>query len=138
MYTEKFLPIGSVVMLEDSTKRLMIAGVKQVEEDGTEWDYCGCLFPEGMMSSDEFYLFNTNQIETLFFIGLQDGESLAFLRSLDEMSEEETTDPPAAAQPVPPPPIPQAPAPSSDSHCPNCGAAVTAGAKFCKGCGTKI
>ena len=138
MFTEKFLPIGSVVMLENSTKRLMITGVKQAQEDGTEWDYCGCLFPEGMMSSDEFYLFNTNQIETLFFIGLQDGESLAFLRSLDEMSEEETADPPAATQPVPLPPITPSQTPGSDNNCPNCGAAVNAGAKFCKGCGAKI
>ena len=137
MYTEKFLPIGSVVMLEDSTKRLMIAGVKQVEEDGTEWDYCGCLFPEGMMSSDEFYLFNTNQIETLFFIGLQDGESLAFLRSLDEMSGEEPV--PTATASIPRPVNTPTPAPSpGGGFCTKCGGAVSVGAKFCKGCGAKI
>ena len=133
---KKFLPIGSVVMLNDSTKRLMITGVKQVQENGTEWDYCGCLFPEGIINSAEFYVFNSDQIDTLFFIGLQDSESLNFLQELNKMSNEEADAlPVAAAQPVVP--LPAATALGGTRQCPNCGNSVHEGAKFCKGCGAK-
>ena len=52
---EKFLPIGTVVMLKDGTKRVMITGFCAVENNGTPqmWDYSGCMYPEGILSSDE-------------------------------------------------------------------------------------
>ena len=53
---EKFLPIGSVVKLKNGQKRLMITGFLQMEqgEDGKKniWDYSGCLYPEGMLTSE--------------------------------------------------------------------------------------
>lgn len=83
---KKFLPIGSVVLLKDSQKRIMIVGVKQ-QQNGSDkiWDYSACLFPEGILDPDRLYLFDSEQIERLYFIGLQDGESLAFLNKLSQM-----------------------------------------------------
>ena len=80
---KKYLPIGSVVLLKDSEKRVMIVGLKQKQE-GTDtiWDYSGCLFPEGIIDPDRLYLFQTEQIQRLYFIGLQDGESLEFLATI--------------------------------------------------------
>ena len=83
---KKFLPIGSVVLLKGSTKRVMIVGVKQKQADGDKvWDYSGCLFPEGILNAEQLYLFDGEQIERLYFVGLQDGESLEFLRRLNAM-----------------------------------------------------
>ena len=77
---KKFLPIGSVVLLKESKKRVMIVGVKQLQS-GTDkvWDYSACLFPEGILDPQKLFMFDDNQIDRLFFIGLQDTESLAFM-----------------------------------------------------------
>ncbi len=84
----KFLPIGSVVLLKDSTKRVMIVGVKQKQVDSEKiWDYSACLFPEGIVDPDRLYLFDAEQIDKLFFIGLQDGESMQFLERLNSMDK---------------------------------------------------
>lgn len=82
----KFLPIGSVVLLKDSRKRIMIVGVKQKQADSDKvWDYCACLYPEGILDPDKLFLFDAAQIERLYFIGLQDGEGLAFLDKLNNL-----------------------------------------------------
>ena len=84
-----FLPIGSVVLLEDSTKRVMIMGVlqQQTKEDGevVVWDYSGCLYPEGYMGADKCFLFNTDQIAKIYAIGYQDEEQFAFKEKADEV-----------------------------------------------------
>lgn len=83
---KKFLPIGSVVLLKDSQKRIMIVGVKQKQVDSDKvWDYSACLYPEGILEPDKLFLFDAEQIERLYFIGLQDGEGLAFLNYLNQM-----------------------------------------------------
>ena len=86
---KKYLPIGSVVLLKDSEKRVMIVGVKQQEEGSDKiWDYSACLYPEGIIDPDRLYLFDTEQIIRLYFIGFQDGEGLAFLKRLSQLDEE--------------------------------------------------
>lgn len=76
---KKYLPIGSVVLLKDSKKRIMIIGVKQ-KQAGVDkvWDYCACLYPEGLLDPEKLFLFDSEQIERLYFVGFQDGEGLAF------------------------------------------------------------
>ena len=61
---EKFLPIGTVVMLKGGTKRLMVTGFCMYDKNNTQkmYDYCGCLYPEGMISSDQTALFDHDQI----------------------------------------------------------------------------
>ena len=76
---EKYLPIGSVVLLHEGTKRLMIYGRRQQQlATGDMWDYIGCLYPEGNISEDYMYLFNHEQIERVYFVGYQDEEEVAF------------------------------------------------------------
>lgn len=85
---KKFLPIGSVVLLKNSQKRIMIVGVKQRQVDtGKVWDYSACLYPEGIIDPDKLFLFDAEQIERLYFVGLQDGEGLNFLNKLNSMEE---------------------------------------------------
>ena len=70
----ELLPIGSVLVLEGGTKKVMISGYKmKSEEDGEVYDYVGCIFPEGFMEN-VFVLFNNNQIKEVFFEGYRDEE----------------------------------------------------------------
>jgi len=101
---KSFLPIGSVVLLKTGEKRVMIVGYKQAQENGTVWDYSGCLYPEGVIDSNELYVFNSDQIEVLFFLGLQDGEGLGYLEALNEAEKSTAgkvqTPPPAVVAPA--------------------------------------
>ncbi len=79
------LPIGSVVLLKDSTKKLMIIGFAQVSASNPEriYDYVGCVFPEGFLGPDQTYLFDSCQIEKIFAVGYQDEEQMAFKTKVD-------------------------------------------------------
>lgn len=85
---EGLLPIGTVVLLKNSKKRVMIIGVLQKQlKDGEEviWDYSACLYPEGYMGPDKTFLFNSDQIEKVFAVGYQDQEQFAFKEKIDEI-----------------------------------------------------
>ena len=86
----KLLPIGSVVLLEGGEKKLMITGFYTITEDSPDkvYDYCGCLYPEGVISSDEIYVFNQSQIAEVFFVGYEDEEGNEFQDNLIHAVEE--------------------------------------------------
>ena len=76
----KLLPAGSVVLLKESTKRVMIIGFCQAKPENRSvvYDYCGCLFPEGYMDAEHLYLFDHEMIDTVYSTGYIDEEQLAF------------------------------------------------------------
>lgn len=74
-----YLPIGSIVLLKGGTKRAMIVGrVQRQLENDKIWDYSACLYPEGIINPNELFLFNNEDIDRLFFIGMQDSEELEY------------------------------------------------------------
>lgn len=83
---EKYLPVGTVVLLKGGQKRVMIIGFCVVSEEDKEklWDYSGCLFPEGVLSSSESCLFNHDQIEKVYHLGLIDEEDIKFKENLNK------------------------------------------------------
>ncbi len=87
MVQEKYLPVGTVVLLKEGTKRVMITGFCTMEEGKTDtiYDYCGCLYPEGFISMDKNLLFNHDQIARVDHMGLVDDEEKAFKEKLNEM-----------------------------------------------------
>lgn len=87
---EKYLPIGTVVMLAGGTKRVMITGFCAVEEEDKRkiWDYSGCMYPEGFLSSDQTCLFDHSQIEKIYHLGLEDDEEEEFKNTLKGLMEE--------------------------------------------------
>lgn len=97
MLDNGLLPIGTVALLKDSTRRVMIVGVCQKSvSTGTFYDYAGVVFPEGFLSPDKLFLFNNSQIKQIFAIGYQDQEQLEFLVKADQvrkkLREEEEKD----------------------------------------------
>jgi len=75
---KELLPIGSVVLLEGATKSLLIVGTTQMDEEKNEYDYIACLYPEGYINSETFFLFNHEDIEEVKFIGYISAESQAY------------------------------------------------------------
>lgn len=85
---EKYLPIGTVVMLKNGKKRVMIIGFCAVAEQNKEkiYDYSGCLYPEGLLSSEQVALFDHEQIEQVYHMGLEnDEEERSFKEKLKEL-----------------------------------------------------
>lgn len=74
-----YLPIGSVVLLEGGKRRLMVYGRKlKSKDDNQEYDYMGCLYPEGATNGEDVILFNHNQIQMVYFVGFQDLEEIVY------------------------------------------------------------
>lgn len=82
---DKYLPIGSVVMLNNAKKRVMIIGFKLINKnDGNkQFDYVGVLYPEGMVNLGYNMLFNHDQIEKIYYLGLIDDEEKEFKKKLN-------------------------------------------------------
>jgi len=77
------LPIGSIVILNNGEKKLMIYGRCQLAAESKEaFDYVACLWPEGNLDVEHTYLFNHSDINTIFFRGHSDAEDIAFLAAL--------------------------------------------------------
>ena len=78
------LPLGSVVMLKEGDKKIMIVGRLQKHVETQEiFDYAAVLWPEGMIDSKRFYLFNHTDIQRLYFVGLQNVEEFNYREELD-------------------------------------------------------
>lgn len=83
------LPIGSVVLLKEAEKRLMIYGIKQFNnEDGQMYDYIACLYPEGNIGEKYNYLFNHESIEKIDFLGYVDAEFQTFRTALTQQIDD--------------------------------------------------
>jgi len=82
----ELLPIGSVVLLNDGEKRLMIIGIVQANPtDGKEYDYLACLYPEGFVGPEYTYLFNHEDISRIDAKGFADEEHDSFRSKLAEI-----------------------------------------------------
>lgn len=84
MSIKELLPIGSIVLLKDGEKRLMINGIMQSDADGSgkEYDYLGVLYPEGHIGTQFQYLFNHEDIAEIVFRGYEDEERANFISKL--------------------------------------------------------
>ena len=102
---EKYLPIGTVVLLKGGKKRAMITGFCSVAQENQEkiYDYSGCVYPEGYLSSNQVCLFDHDQIEKVFFVGFEDEEEKTFKEKLNKIVssiEENSAEASTAATPV--------------------------------------
>lgn len=89
MKISDLLPIGSIVLLRDGEKRLMVIGVMQNDAGGTgnNYDYLGILYPEGHIGEGFQYLFNHEDIVEIIFRGYEDNERKEFLAKLSSLYE---------------------------------------------------
>ncbi len=63
---EKYLPIGTVCMLKGGEKPIMVIGycpLTEANQKQVSYDYIGCMYPEGVISSEQNLVFNHDQID---------------------------------------------------------------------------
>lgn len=90
--SKQLLPIGSVVLLNNGKKHLMIYGVLPIRaEDSQVFDYVGCLYPEGYISSEHCYMFNHKDIDEVIFLGHINSEQQVFSSKLNDFLEAKET-----------------------------------------------
>ena len=78
------LPIGSVVLLKDATKKLVIIGILQVNpSESKTYDYLGVPYPEGYIGSNNNFLFNHSDINDIIFNGYKNPERDIFINAMD-------------------------------------------------------
>ncbi len=83
MKIKDLLPIGSVVVLKNGKKRVMITGIKQLDgKTGGTYDYLAELYPEGHLGQESMFLFNHEQIAKVYFRGYEDSERKKFISTL--------------------------------------------------------
>lgn len=80
MKEEKFLPIGTIVILKNGTRKVMItsyliiSGGKDKTKEQKMYDYGGCPYPAGIIESSYAVGFNHSQIEKIVHMGHIDEE----------------------------------------------------------------
>ena len=88
----ELLPIGTVIILKEASKKAMIYGVKQTDKDtGLEYDYIGVVYPEGNMGDGTQFFFNHDMIGQVFFRGFEDEERAAFIERLADYYDKQET-----------------------------------------------
>ncbi len=85
---DELLPIGSIVLVKDCEKRIMIEGIKQISDDGTVYDYCGVFYPEGYISDEYRFVFNRDDVTFVFFQGFVDIEHTLYREKVREKLKE--------------------------------------------------
>lgn len=92
---ERFLPIGTVVLLKDAKKALMITGYcifptgtqikdgQEVTPEKQMYEYGGCPYPEGILDSNVINAFDHNQIDKILYMGYESDEQKELSRILN-------------------------------------------------------
>lgn len=93
---ERFLPIGTVVTLNNGTKKVMIYTycvypTDKVYSKGQEvprkkemYEYGGCLYPEGMVDPSLVCAFNHSDIKKINHLGLLTNEQVEYSDRLNQ------------------------------------------------------
>jgi len=85
------LPIGSVVMIRQSDRRLMVIGRDQQDKKTKEiFDYIACCFPEGIRESSKVLHFNKEDIILIFSLGYLNEDELRLRKELENRKEEKS------------------------------------------------
>ena len=93
MKEEKYLPLGTVVLLKDAKKRVMISGYFPVDNVTKEvHDYSSCFWPIGYLDSKSMIVFNKEDIESISCIGYVDEEQKQFNLELEKLNKEKITE----------------------------------------------
>lgn len=87
------LPIGTIVLLQNATKKMMIIGVKQIikEKLNKTYDYIGVPYPEGFLGNTFTWLFNAEDINDVLFKGYESKEYEAFSDMIESLYEKNDT-----------------------------------------------
>lgn len=86
MEAPEFLPLGSMVVVKGSTKKVMIIarGLAVMQAQGQRYyDYGACLYPEGLIGDQVIY-FNHDVVNRIVFKGYTDEDEGIALENIAE------------------------------------------------------
>lgn len=88
--TKEYLPLGTVVMLKNGKKPMIIVGYlgKNPNQPDQVFDYYAYPYPEGCMDSSIVYQFDQESIAGMLCLGYRDLETTAYLKALSEQAED--------------------------------------------------
>lgn len=88
MKIEELLPLGSVVLLKEARKKVIIMGVMQLKHNESGYriyDYLGVAYPEGYLGKESSFLFNHDSIQNVVFRGYVDEERDKFYKIMQKV-----------------------------------------------------
>lgn len=86
---KEVLPIGTIVLLKEATKKVLIVGYLPQEKDAEKiYDYSGVPFPEGLIDSRQLLLFNQDRILQICHKSFYDDEVNTFLDKVKKIKGE--------------------------------------------------
>ena len=93
----KFLPIGTVCLVENVNKKQMIIGYSK-----SGYDYVAVEYPKGFESDNKLSYFNHGQVQELYSLGYKNEESRIFNGTLISVQTVESDDDSDAAEGITP------------------------------------
>ena len=93
MKYEKYLPLGTIVILKNKKAKVMITGFNVMENNDNNYiyDYIGCIYPVGFIGTKKMILFNHSDVEKIYCIGYSDDEEKGFREILKHIMSKENT-----------------------------------------------
>lgn len=83
------LPVGSVVLLKNAQKKIVVIGLMPIKhiEAGKDvaYDYVGVPYPEGYIGQESAMLFNHDSIEEITFRGYSNAERLVLIETIQKL-----------------------------------------------------
>jgi len=88
--TKTYIPLGTVVSMgtdEDKVKLVIYARVQEIydetgEQDGSEFDYAGVIYPLGYLDDESIVFFNSEAIDEVIHMGYSDDEEVKFVKEV--------------------------------------------------------
>ena len=88
--TKTYLPLGTVVSMgtdKDKVKLVIYARVQEIydetgEQDGSEFDYAGVIYPLGYLDDESIVFFNSEAIDEVIHMGYSDDEEINFVQDV--------------------------------------------------------
>ncbi len=85
---KNLLPVGSVVLLKDATKKLMIIGILQLKSSEKKiYDYLSVPYPEGYIGENNNFLFDHEDINDVIFMGYENPERESFMKVMETLQD---------------------------------------------------
>lgn len=81
---EKFLPLGSVILVKGSVKKIILIGrgvATMIKGEQKYFDYVACTYPEGLVGETVFYV-NHEDIEEVIHQGYADEDDHKMQKNL--------------------------------------------------------
>ncbi len=86
----KFLPLGSIIILKQTTQKLIIIARGMLVEE-SYYDYGAFLYPQGLIE-DSLVYFNEDQISKVMFHGFTDDDDTLFISYIDQAIEQRNSE----------------------------------------------